>query len=352
LSLSCGFGRGESAEIESVSVLVKGVNRATALLRRSAFEPELLPADIVLGLALTPAVIAGLVLFRLPAAEMLLLALSIGGIAHISGRLLRLDFDRSPLLPAVIGVALIGPGASIGWALAVATLAGALELGRVRFLPRLRFEAGVVAYSILFLAGRSQPASYINPQDQRPFPEPIGLWLTSFQVGSAPIDPVRLYVGNVAGPVFATSLLAVGLGLAWLWYARRLSLGVLFCFLIGALVPVLLFNWNVVFHLDSGPTWFVAGFVLADRKLLPAGRFNRLLLGLAAGLAATGLRTKGLAIEAVPLTVAGLQLTVAFVEGVNWLIEERARVRAALKRLRGRIAGISFGGRLARKRTA
>jgi hypothetical protein len=156
----------------------------------------------------------------------------------------------------------------------------------------------------------------------------------------------------VAGPVFATSLLAVGLGLAWLWYARRLSLGVLFCFLIGALVPVLLFNWNVVFHLDSGPTWFVAGFVLADRKLLPAGRFNRLLLGLAAGLAATGLRTKGLAIEAVPLTVAGLQLTVAFVEGVNWLIEERARVRAALKRLRGRIAGISFGGRLARKRTA
>lgn len=333
-------------------MLVKGVTRASALLRRAAFEPELLPPDAVLALALLPPVVAGLVLFRLPALEMLGLALAVGGIAQVSARLLHVQLIRSPLLPAVIGVALVGPGAPITWALAVATLAAGLELARARFIPRLRFEAGVVIYAALFLAGGSQPASYLNPQDMRPFPEPIGLWLNSFTVGSAPIDPVRLYVGNVAGPVFATSLLAVGIGLAWLWYSRRLSLGVLVCFLAGAVAPIVLLRWNLVFHLDSGPAWFVAGFALADRRLLPKGRVARPLLGLAAGLATTGLRAKGMAIEAVPLAVAGLQLAVVVVEGTGWLIEDRARVLAAIRSGWRKITGSTLGGLLARKRTA
>src|SRR5207245_7810577 len=102
-----------------------------------------------------------------------------------------------------------------------------------------------------------------------PLADPIGIWYDYFGPPAGPIDAVRLYVGNVPGPVFATSFLAIAIAIAWLAYARRLSLVVLAAFLFGALVPIYLFHWDPVFQLDSGPTWFVAGLLLADRRLLP-----------------------------------------------------------------------------------
>src|SRR6266581_4117975 len=106
-----------------------------------------------------------------------------------------------------------------------------------------------------------------------------------------------LYVGNVPGPVFATSLLAVAIGVAWLAYARRVSLVVLVAFLAGAALAIYSFHWDPLFQLDSGPTWFVAGLLLADRRLLPGAWSPRPLLGLAGGLFAVGLRRNGYGIE-------------------------------------------------------
>src|SRR5690348_6905658 len=45
--------------------------RIASWLDRAAFSPDSLPDDLVFGAALAPSVIAGLVIFRLPAVEML-----------------------------------------------------------------------------------------------------------------------------------------------------------------------------------------------------------------------------------------------------------------------------------------
>jgi hypothetical protein len=71
-------------------------------------------------------------------------------------------------------------------------------------------------------------------------------------------------------------------------------------------------------QLDSGPTWFVAGLLLADRRNLPASWAIRPVLGLGAGLLAVGLRIKGYGIEATYLTAAGMQAVMAIFVLLLW----------------------------------
>src|SRR5437588_562933 len=131
------------------------------------------------------------------------------------------------------------------------------------------------AVAAVLLASRGATAAYVSPGGAGPTAEPVRLWLQYFGPGQSPIDPVRLYVGNVAGPVFATSMLAVAVGAAWLWYSRRLSLLVVLTFLLGALLPIRLMGWAPGYQLDSGPLWFAAALVLADRRTLVTSGVGR-----------------------------------------------------------------------------
>jgi Na+-translocating ferredoxin:NAD+ oxidoreductase RnfD subunit len=284
--------------------------------------------------ALVPPILFGLFFFGLPAIEMLVVAILVGGAAHAAARLGKQPLELSPVIPALIGVALVGPGASLAWSAGVALLASLLELARVRFLPKARLDFGILSYSVLFLASRGALAAYLNPRTGVTMPEPIRLWLQFYGAGQNPVDVVKLYVGNVAGPVFATSLLAVVVAAAWLWYAGRLSLLVVLTFGLGALFSIKLMGWSPAYHLVSGPLWFAAALVLADRRTLPTSGLGRPLLGLAAGVVCMAARARGHAIESVPITVTALQLVVALVEGVGWLIPNRSRLRDAARAAR------------------
>src|SRR5437660_1403940 len=88
----------------------------------------------------------------------------------------------------------------------------------------------------------------------------------------------------------AFHLLAVVISIAWLWYARRVSLAALIGFLLGGLLISVMLRWDPVFQLDSGPTWFVAALALADRRLLPEEPVLRPTLAFAAGVFAVGVR--------------------------------------------------------------
>jgi NQR2, RnfD, RnfE family len=284
--------------------------------------------------ALAAPVLLGLAFFGGRAVEMLVVAIAIGGAAHGTARLTKQRMAISPIVPALIGVALVGPGSSFLWPALIALLASLLELARARFVTRARLELGVLAYSMVLLLSRGGPAEYLNPRTLVAMPDPIRFWLQSSASGQTPIDPVTLYVGNVPGPVFATSLLAVLLGAAWLWYARRLSLLVLLMFGLGVLASAKLMGWSAIYHLDSGPLWFTAALVLADRRMLPASELGRPLLGLAAGVVSMAARVRGFGIESVPVTVAGLLVVVALVEGVGWLLRNRDQVGGAARTAR------------------
>jgi Na+-transporting NADH:ubiquinone oxidoreductase subunit NqrB len=303
--------------------------RIGSALDRAAFKPATLPDDLVTAIALLPTVAAGLIIFKVPAFEMLAIALAAGIVGVIAGRLIWRGHAPHPganlLLAPVFGIALVGAGAGLLISIEIAVLAVVLEVLRMRYMPAIRAQAGLLAYAVIALATRGAPFKYVNPANGEPFGDPIGTWYLFFAPASAPIDPIQLYVGNVPGPVFATSLLAIAIGVAWLAYARRVSLVVLFGFLAGSLLAIYTFRWDPLFQLDSGPTWFVAGLLLADRRLLPGSWAVRPVLGFAAGLFAVGLRRPaegawfgGHGIEVAFFTVATIQAVMAVVVIIYW----------------------------------
>jgi hypothetical protein len=289
---------------------------------RAAFKPASLPVDLVTGFALLPPVVAGIVIFKVPAAQKLAIAVAAGIVGVLIGYWFwRRQFRQSgasPLIAAVFGVALIGTGASLIVAAEIAVLAVVLEVLRLRYIPAIRAQVGLLAYAAIALITRGLPFAYVNPANGAAFSEPIATWYRFFGPSSAPIDPIRLYVGNVPGPVFATSLLAVAVGVAWLAYARRVSLVVLVAFLLGAGLAIYTFHWDPLFQLDSGPTWFVAGLLLADRRLLPESWTVRPVLGFVSGLFAIGLRHNGYGIEATFFTIATVQGVMAVLVLAYW----------------------------------
>jgi len=299
-------------------------------VKHIGLEPEAAPPSLVAAIALVPPVIAGAIFFRVEALLVVAVALAAGLLAHVAARLLGQPLDVTPFLPALVGVALVGSGATLTWAVAVAVVAAAFELGRARFVPAARLQVGIVAYAAVLLLSRGGPGVYVTP-DGVSTAEPIRMWLQSGD--GTLVDPVRLYVGNVAGPVLATSLLAVAVGAAWLWYSRRLSLLVVLTFLAGALVPIGLGRWSVPYQLDSGPLWFAAALVLADRHTLPASGVGRPLLGFLTGAAALAVRARGLAIEASLAMVAGMQVLTVVVQGLDWVRGHRRETWARLREL-------------------
>lgn len=310
------------------------IRSALRAVKQVGTDPVAADPTVVAILALVPPVVAGIVFFRLLAVEMLTIALGVAAAAYAAARLRDHPLEGVPLLPALVGVALVGPAASPVWAAAVALVAVGLELARDRYTPRARLQTGLVAYVLVWLASQGATAIYVNPGSTTPVAEPIRLWLRYFGGAQTPIDPVRLYVGNVAGPVFATSMLAVVVGAAWLWYSRRLSLLVVLTFLVGATVPVVMAGWSPVYQLFSGPLWFAAALLLADRRDLPRSPIGRPLVGLVAGGTCMWLRARGLAIESAPAAIAAVQVGVAGVQGVGWVGRNRQQVRARLHQLR------------------
>jgi Na+-transporting NADH:ubiquinone oxidoreductase subunit NqrB len=320
-------------------------------LDQAAFRPASLPDDLVTAIALLPPIVAGLVIFKAPAAQMLAVALAAGAVGLLVSRWLlagqRRRAGTSPLIAALFGVALVGPGAAIALSIEIAILAVVLELLRMRYMPAIRAQVGLLAYAVVALAAHGATAAYINPASGAAFGDPLATWYQFFSPPSAPIDPIRLYIGNVPGPVFATSLLAVAVGVAWLAYARRVSLVVLFGFLVGGLVAIYTLHWDPLFQLDSGPTWFVAGLVLADRRLLPDSWSLRPTLGFAVGLFAIGLRRPsegawlgGHATELAFFSVAIVQAVMAVIVILIWSMTVAMERWKRTRRLRQREANL------------
>ena len=312
------------------------VNRIRHEMGRVAFRPQTLPPSLLVGLALLPPVAAGLAIFGLPAAIDLGVAVAVGAFFEGVARVLRRRPPISPVVTAVVAVALIGPAAAPWWAAVAAGAAGLLEVARGAVpRPALPFSSGLVAYAAVFLAGHGHAGGYLAPgRSTRPFPEPIRLWHDFFGGAAAPLDPVTLYVGNVAGPVFATSLLAVTVSALWLWYSRRLDLVAVVGVAAGGVAVTLSQGWNPAYQLLSGPILFALAFGYADRGALAGPPLVGGLIGFAAAFVGVGLRTRGSGVEAAVIALAAAQAATALVVAVYRLLRSGAPRRAlsALRR--------------------
>src|SRR5256714_7682552 len=146
-------------------------------------------------------------------------------------------------------------------------------------LRRVMIHPALIVFGILYLIQLPLQIGYTNPFDGHRLDDPLLLWYKLQIV----IDPVKLYVGNAPGPIGVTSAAAVLFGVTYLWYTRKVSLGVVVGFLCSVAGVAIAIRSDLGFQLASGPSLFLAGYIAADRRrLLIPERFT-LAFGLAAG---------------------------------------------------------------------
>ncbi len=261
-------------------------------------QPEQLGYDLAYALALLPLVIAGIVFFLQDALLLFAISFLSGIVCLLALQLARLTFGlpawvgykaTHPLVASVLIACFFSPRTPAWIAASMVILYIVIDTILWPQLRAVMIHPALIVFGILFLLQRQYHIGYVNPFDGHRLDDPLLLW---YKMGTV-IDPVKLYVGNVSGSIGVTSAGAVLLGVTYLWYTRKISLGMVVGFLCGVAALALTIRSDLGIQLASGPSLFMAGYVAADRRrvLLPE-RFT-FLFGAAAGMATMILRWYG-----------------------------------------------------------
>ena len=298
----------------------------SALPRALLVQPEQLGTDVAYALALIPPLALGLLFFRRPAALLLAFCLLAGTIGLLAFRLAGLTIGlpawvghraNHPLVAALLIVAVLSPVTPPWLGVSLVVLFILLDSLAWPHLRRMAVHPALLCVGILSVAQQQLGFSFLSPFDGRPLDDPLRLHTV--------IDPVTLYVGNVPGPLGTTSAAAVLLGIAYLWYTRKVSLGMVAGFVIGVAAAAAAFRLDVAFQVSGGAALFLAGYLAADRRRLAFDERLCAGLGLCAGALTIFLRTRGqgaaAAWEALLAVTAALSLAI---QG-RMVIESRQR---------------------------
>src|SRR5256884_5449442 len=176
------------------------IRKAGGWLDRAAFKPATLPDDLVTAIALIPPIAAGLIIFKLPAMQMLAIAAAAGTLGLIAARVFMRGQSRHPgisvLLAPLFGVSLVGTGASFIVTIEVAVLAVVVDFLRAQYMPALRAQAGLLAYAVIALVTRGGTSAYVNPASGGAFPGPVADRVPFFSPGSSPYGPLQAHLGQ------------------------------------------------------------------------------------------------------------------------------------------------------------
>lgn len=290
-------------------------------------QPEQLTYDLAYALALLPLIVVGIFFFLQDSLLIFAISFLAGIVCLLAIQLARLTFGlpawvgfkaTHPLVASVL-IACFASPKTPAWVAATAVIVFvAIDTVLWPQLHRVMLHPALIVFGLLFLVQRQLSVGYVNPFDGRPLADPLLLWSQLQKM----IDPIKLYVGNVPGPIGVTSAAAVLIGVTYLWYARKISLGIVAGFLIGITAGSLLLRTDAGFQLASGPSLFIAGYIAADRRRVALAEQFTILFGLAAGLLTMALRWYG----------EGLQSTWQAFLLVSVLVTVVLRVQAFLRR--------------------
>ena len=302
-------------------------------------QPEQLSYDLAYALALLPLVIAGIVFFLQDALLLFALSFLAGIVCLLAIQLARLTFGlpawigfkaTHPLVASILIACFFSPRTPAWVAATMVIVFIVVDTVVWPQLQRVMLHPALVVFGLLFLIDRQLGVGFINPFDGRHLDDPLLLWYKLQIV----IDPVKLYVGNVPGPIGVTSAGAILLGVTYLWYTRKVSLGLIAGFLLGIAAVALAIRADLGFQLASGPSLFLAGYVAADRRRVQLDERFTFLFGLAAGVATMILRWYGQGVQSAweGLLLASVAVTVAL--RVQAILRRRARPAGGPARLR------------------
>lgn len=298
----------------------------SALPRFLLVQPEQLGTDVAYTLALLPPLVLGMLFFRRPAALLLAFCLLAGTICLLALRLAGLTIGlppwighraHHPLVAALLIVAVLSPLTPPWLGVSLIVLFILLDSLAWPHLRRMAVHPALLCVGILSVAQQQLGFGFLSPFDGRPLDEPLRLHTV--------IDPVTLYVGNVPGPLGSTSSAAVLLGIAYLWYTRKVSLALVVGFVIGMAAAAAAFRLDIAFQISGGAALFLAGYLAADRRRLPVDGRLCAGLGLAAGALTILFRVQGQAGAAAWEALLAVTATWSLAVRVQMVIENRQR---------------------------
>ena len=293
-------------------------------------QPEQLSYDLAYALALAPLVATGLIFFRQDAVLIFAVAFLAGVVCLLALQLGRLTFGlpawvghkaTHPLVASFLIACFLSPHTPLWLAASGVMIFVLLDTIVWPQLQRVMLHPALIVFGLLFIAERQIGVTFVNPFDGRRLSDPLTLWYHLRII----VDPVKLYVGNVPGPLGATSAGAVLLGLIYLWYARKISLGIVLGFLTGVAIPAAVIGSDVAFQLSSGPALFVVGLIAADRRRVLLAEPFTFGFGLAAGALTMVLRGYGQGQEAAWQSLLAVSLIVTVFLRVRALLRSRSQ---------------------------
>src|SRR2546421_3158371 len=261
-------------------------------------QPEQLTYDLGYALALLPVVIAGIVFFLQDALLLFAISFLSGIVCLLALQLARLTIGlpawvgfkaTHPLVASILIACFFSPRTPAWVAATMVILFIVIDTVLWPQLQRVMLHPALIIFGLLFLIDRQLGVGFINPFDGRHLDDPLLIWYRLQII----IDPVKLYVGNIPGPIGVTSAGAVLAGVTYLWYTRKISLGVVTGFLCGVAGVAIAIRSDLGFQLASGPSLFLAGYIAADRRRVALSERFTFVFGAAAGAVTMILRWYG-----------------------------------------------------------
>src|SRR3989449_5120995 len=173
-------------------------------------QPDQLGYDLAYALALLPLVVAGIVFFLQDSILLFAISFLAGIVCLLALQLARLTFGlpawigfkaTHPLVASMLIACFFSPRTPAWVAASLVILFIVIDTVLWPQLHRVMLHPALIVFGILFIIQRELGVGFVNPFDGRHLEDPLVLWYKLQIV----IDPVKLYVGNVPGPIGVTS---------------------------------------------------------------------------------------------------------------------------------------------------
>lgn len=286
-------------------------------------------------LALLPSVFAGLIHFGAEAFAVLLLSLGTGIVCDFIYDILRKKEEKKmhygTVLICLVYALILPPG--LPWYCVIAGSAFALIIGKYAFTSDRAYflNPALIAKAFLLLSFAGPMGKFIYQGEIVKTP------LESLMAGEG-VNTMKLLLGNTAGSIGTTSILAILLGAIFLlWFDiihLETPLGILIGFFVIALLSGTTAEGMNRFHYlvaecCSGGLFFVAFFMATEPVTSPKSRMEQLIFGLFIGVTAACLRFYGNSKEGITYAILAGNLLLPVSRRVNSIRKERKKKKEA-----------------------
>lgn len=286
-------------------------------------------------LALLPPVFVGLILFGAEAFTVLLLSLGTGIVCDFIYDILRKKEERKlhygTILICLVYALVLPPG--LPWYCVIAGSAFALIIGKYAFTFDgsyfLNPALAAKAFLLLSFAGPMGKFFYQGKIVKTP--------LESLMAGEG-VNTMNLFLGNTAGGIGTTSILAILLGAIFLlWFDiihLETPLGIIAGFFVIALLSGTTVEGMNRFHYlvaecCSGGLFFGAFFMATEPETSPKSRMEQMIFGLFIGVTAACLRFYGNSKEGITYAILAGNLLLPIARKIQSIREERKEKKEA-----------------------